>query len=184
MNRIITSTVKSVNIISRSIHSTPSTFFRASTTSLSEIKYAKGPNDDPEIAKKVDKIVEDILSLDILEINQFLEKLQVRGKYPAYEHFTKYGGISSAGPAAAKTEEAPVEEVKVKDSFTLKITEVDASSKIKIIKEVRTITGLGLKEAKELVEKVPSTVKESLTKEDADKFKKILEDVGAKVELV
>lgn len=61
---------------------------------------------------------------------------------------------------------------------------VDAKAKIKVIKEVRTITGLGLKEAKELVEKAPVVLKEGLKKDEAEAFKKLLMDAGAAVELV
>lgn len=61
---------------------------------------------------------------------------------------------------------------------------VDAKAKIKVIKEVRTITGLGLKEAKELVEKAPVVLKEGLKKDEAEAFKKLLMDAGATVELV
>jgi large subunit ribosomal protein L7/L12 len=70
------------------------------------------------------------------------------------------------------------------DAFDLKLAAVDAKAKIKIIKEVRTITGLGLKEAKELVEKAPVVIKEGLPKDEAAELLKTLKDVGADVELV
>lgn len=94
------------------------------------------------------------------------------------------GSGGPAGGAAAPVEEAAPEPVKEKTEFDLKITAVPASAKIKVIKEVRTITGLGLKEAKELVEKAPTLVKDKLSKEDADKFKALLVEAGAEVELV
>jgi large subunit ribosomal protein L7/L12 len=71
-----------------------------------------------------------------------------------------------------------------KTSFSLKLTDVPATAKIKIIKEVRTITGLGLKEAKDLVEKSPTMIKEGLKKEEAEGFMKLLAEAGAKVELL
>jgi large subunit ribosomal protein L7/L12 len=80
--------------------------------------------------------------------------------------------------------EAVEEPPKVKDIFELKLKVVDAKAKIKIIKEVRTITGLGLKEAKDLVEKAPCIVKDNLSKADADKFLKVLVEAGAEAELV
>ncbi len=96
------------------------------------------------------------------------------------------GAVGGAGAAAgAAAAAAPVEEKKEeKTAFSLKLTVVDASVKIKVIKEVRTITGLGLKEAKDLVEKAPTMIKEGLKKEEAENFKKLLIDAGAKVELL
>lgn len=90
-------------------------------------------------------------------------------------------GGSAGGEGAAAAAEKPKE----KDAFTIKISAaVDAKAKIKVIKEVRAITGLGLKEAKELVEKAPVVVKEGVKKEDAENFKKILVESGAQIELV
>ena len=88
------------------------------------------------------------------------------------------GGVMMAGgPAAAA---APVEEAKTTFDVVLKAA---GDKKIQVIKEVRTATGLGLKEAKDLVEGAPKVVKEALSKEDAEKLKKTLEDQGATVEL-
>jgi large subunit ribosomal protein L7/L12 len=87
-----------------------------------------------------------------------------------------------AGNAAAAPAAAP-QPVKEKDSFNIKLGAVDQKAKIKVIKEVRAITGLGLKEAKELVEKAPVVIKEGVKKEEAEGFKKILVESGATVEL-
>lgn len=84
--------------------------------------------------------------------------------------------MMAAGPAAAA---APVEE---QTEFNVILAEAGAN-KVNVIKAVRTITGLGLKEAKDLVESAPATVKEAVSKDDAAKFKKELEDAGAKVEV-
>ncbi|KDD76823.1 hypothetical protein H632_c94p0, partial [Helicosporidium sp. ATCC 50920] len=78
---------------------------------------------------------------------------------------------------------APAEEKEEKTSFDLKLESFDAAAKIKVIKEIRGITELGLKEAKELVEGAPAMVKKGLKKEEAEEFKKKLEAVGAKVSL-
>jgi large subunit ribosomal protein L7/L12 len=86
------------------------------------------------------------------------------------------GGGGGAAPAAA----AEVEEAKTTFDVVLKAA---GDKKIQVIKEVRTATGLGLKEAKDLVEGAPKTIKEALSKEDAEKLKKLLEDQGATVEL-
>jgi len=90
------------------------------------------------------------------------------------------GAVMMAGPAAGAAAAAPAEE---KTNFDVVLTAVDASKKIATIKVVREATGLGLKEAKDLVEGAPKTVKEALPKADAEKLKKQLEEQGAKVEL-
>ena len=84
-------------------------------------------------------------------------------------------GAATGGDAAAA--DAPKAE---KTEFDLKLESFNAADKLKVIKEVRTITGLGLKESKELVEKAPSVIKAGLSKEDADKFKALLESNGGK----
>jgi large subunit ribosomal protein L7/L12 len=82
--------------------------------------------------------------------------------------------VAAAGPAAAAVEE--------QTEFTVVLAEAGAN-KVNAIKAVRAITGLGLKEAKDLVESAPATVKDAVSKDDAAKFKKELEDAGAKVEI-
>lgn len=94
-------------------------------------------------------------------------------------------GVSAAAPvavAAAPGAAAGGAAAEEKTDFTLVLVDGGAN-KINVIKEVRAITGLGLKEAKDLVEGAPKNVKEGLNKEDAEKFKKLLADAGAKVEL-
>jgi len=85
-------------------------------------------------------------------------------------------GPAAGGPAAAAAPE-------VKTEFTVVLEGYDAAKKINVIKIVRELTGLGLKEAKELVEGFPKPVKENISKDDAEKMKKQLEDGGAKVSL-
>jgi large subunit ribosomal protein L7/L12 len=90
------------------------------------------------------------------------------------------GGVAMMAPAGpAAVAEKPAE----KTEFTVVLAGFDAAKKINVIKVVREITGLGLKEAKDLVEGAPKPVKENISKEDADKLKKQLEDGGAKVEI-
>ena len=86
----------------------------------------------------------------------------------------------AAAPAAGGAAAAPAEE---QTEFTVVLKEYPADKKVTVIKVIREITGLGLKEAKDLVEAVPSTVKEAVSKADSDSFKKKLEDAGAKVEI-
>ena len=116
-------------------------------------------------------VVSFIESMSVLELSQLVKELE-----------TKFG-VSAAAPVAAAAvggAAAPVAEAKT--SFTVVLSDAGAN-KINVIKEVRTITGLGLKEAKDLVEGAPKTVKEGVAKADADDMKKKLEAAGAKVEL-
>jgi large subunit ribosomal protein L7/L12 len=91
------------------------------------------------------------------------------------------GVVMAAGPAAAGA--APAEKPAEKTEFTVVLEDFAADKKINVIKVVREITGLGLKEAKDLVEGKPKPVKENVSKEEAEKIKKQLEDGGAKVSL-
>mmetsp|Transcript_30485 Transcript_30485/g.33270 ORF Transcript_30485/g.33270 Transcript_30485/m.33270 type:complete len:181 (+) Transcript_30485:72-614(+) len=134
-------------------------------------------------SEKVKKISDEILTLSTLEMNQLIVALQSKlGVSDAL-----LAGVGSGG-GGGKQAEAPAaaepEPVKEKEVFGIKIGAVDAKAKIKIIKEVRAITGLGLKEAKELVEKAPVTIKDGLKKDEAEGFKKILVEAGAVVELI
>ena len=88
----------------------------------------------------------------------------------------------SAAPVAVAGAAGPAAAVEEQTEFTVVLTD-GGDKKINVIKEIRTITGLGLKEAKDLVEGAPKTVKEGISKADAENIKKVLEAVGAKVEL-
>ena len=126
------------------------------------------------MAVSKDEILDAISKLTLLEvvdlISDFEKKFGVTAAAPV--------AVAAAGPAGAAA--APVEE---KTEFTVLLKEYPADKKVTVIKVIREITGLGLKEAKDLVEGVPSTVKESVSKADSDAMKKKLEDVGAKVEV-
>src|SRR5574340_341126 len=113
------------------------------------------------------KIVDDLSSLTVLEAAQLSKLLEEKW------------GVSAAAPVAvaAAAAAAPVEE---KTEFTV-VLAATGDKKIEVIKEVRAITGLGLKEAKDLVEGAPKPVKEGVNKEEADKIKAQLEKAGAKV---
>ena len=94
------------------------------------------------------------------------------------------GGVMvAAAPGAAAGGAPAAEEKKEKTEFTVTLDGFDAAKKINVIKVVRELTGLGLKEAKDLVEGAPKPVKENVTKDEAEKMKKALEDGGAKVSL-
>ena len=117
------------------------------------------------------KIVDDLSGLTVLEAADLAKMLEEKWGVSAAAAVAV-----AAGPAAAA---APVEE---KTEFTVMLTAV-GEKKIEVIKEVRALTGLGLKEAKDLVEGAPKAVKEGVNKEEAEKIKATLEKVGAKVEL-
>ena len=117
------------------------------------------------------KIVDDLSSLTVLEAAELAKLLEEKWGVSAA------AAVAVAGPAAAAA--APVEE---KTEFSVVLTAA-GEKKIEVIKEVRAITGLGLKEAKDLVEGAPKPVKEGVNKEEADKLKAQLEKAGAKVEL-
>lgn len=95
------------------------------------------------------------------------------------------GGAPAAQAAGGAAEAAPAEEAapKEKTHYDVELTEFDAATKVKLIKEVRAILGLGLKEAKECVESAPTWLKKELVKDEAEKLKETLEAVGGKVRL-
>src|SRR5256714_5642572 len=117
------------------------------------------------------KIVDELSSLTVLEAADLAKMLEERWGVSAA------AAVSVAGPAAAAA--APAEE---KSEFTVVLAAV-GDKKIEVIKEVRALTGLGLKEAKDLVEGAPKPVKEGIPKDEAEKVKAQLEKAGAKVEL-
>ncbi len=119
------------------------------------------------------KIVDDLSSLTVLEAAELAKLLEEKWGVSAAAAVAV-----AAGPAGAA---APV--VEEQTEFTVVLADYDAAKKINVIKVVREITGLGLKEAKDLVEGAPKTVKENLAKEEAEKLKKELEEQGATVEL-
>ena len=122
---------------------------------------------------KVDTILEEIKGLTLLEASDLVKKMEETFGVSAAAATVVAGG--GAGAAAA----APVEE---KTEFTVVLTDV-GGNKINVIKAVREVTSLGLKEAKDLVDGAPKTVKEGVSKDEAATIKKKFEDVGAKVEV-
>ena len=118
------------------------------------------------------QIVEDLSALTVLEAAELSKMLEERW------------GVSAAAPvaAAAATAAAPAEEVEEQTEFNVILATI-GEKKINVIKEVRAITGLGLKEAKDLVEAAPKAVKEGVSKDEAAKLKEQLESAGATVEV-
>jgi large subunit ribosomal protein L7/L12 len=120
------------------------------------------------------KIVDDLSNLTVLEAAELAKLLEEKWGVSAAAAVAVAGPAAGGGGAAA-----PVEE---KTEFTV-VLAAAGDKKIEVIKEVRAITGLGLKEAKDLVEGAPKPLKEGVNKEEADKIKAQLEKAGAKVEL-
>ena len=120
------------------------------------------------------KLVDELSSLTVLEAAELSKLLEEKWGVSAAAPVAVAAAPAGGGAAAA-----PVEE---QTEFTVILAKI-GDKKINVIKEVRTITGLGLKEAKDLVEGAPKTVKEAVTKDDAAKFKKQLEEQGASVEI-
>jgi large subunit ribosomal protein L7/L12 len=121
---------------------------------------------------KIEKLVEDLSGLTVLEAAELAKLLEDKW------------GVSAAAPvaAAAAPAAAAAAPAAEKTEFTVVLTDA-GDKKINVIKEIRAITGLGLKEAKDLVEAAPKEVKADVNKDEAAKIKKQLEDAGAKVEL-
>jgi large subunit ribosomal protein L7/L12 len=117
------------------------------------------------------KIVDDLSGLTVLEAADLAKMLEEKWGVSAA------AAVAVAGPAAG-----PAAAVEEKTEFTVMLAAI-GEKKIEVIKEVRALTGLGLKEAKDLVEGAPKPVKEGVTKDEAEKIKATLEKVGAKVEL-
>jgi large subunit ribosomal protein L7/L12 len=126
---------------------------------------------------KTDEILEQLKTLTLLEASELVKAIEeafgVSAAAPAG------GMMMMAGPGAA----APAEEVEEKTEFDVILDEVPADKKIAVLKAVRELTGLGLKEAKELVESTPKAVKEGMAKEAAEEAKKAIEAAGGKVSI-
>jgi large subunit ribosomal protein L7/L12 len=129
-----------------------------------------------KISEKLQSILTSIETLTVLELAELVKALEVKfgvSAAAAAPVAIAGGGGAAAGGAAAAEE---------KTSFTVILASA-GDKKINVIKEIRTVTSLGLKEAKDLVEGAPKTIKEDVNKEEAEKIKKILEAQGAKVEI-
>ena len=128
-----------------------------------------------KISDKLQAILTSIETLTVLELAELVKALEVKfgvSAAAAAPVAIAAGGAAAGGAAAAEE----------KTSFTVVLTSA-GDKKINVIKEIRTVTSLGLKEAKDLVEGAPKTIKEDVTKEEATKIKTVLEAQGAKVEI-
>ena len=121
-------------------------------------------------SEKITALIDEVKALTVLELSELVKALE--------EEFGVSAAAMAAPAAGAAAEAAPE-----KTEFDVVLTGFDAAAKIKVIKAVREITGLGLAEAKGAVEGAPTTLKEAVSKDEAEELKKKLEEVGGKVEL-
>ncbi len=128
------------------------------------------------MAEKIDQIVEELKTLTLLEANELIQKIE--------ETFGVDASAVGGGTMVMAAAGAPAEEAEEKTEYDLMLDEVPADKKIAVLKVVRGITGLGLKEAKELVESAPKMVQEAIAKDAAEDAKKQIEDAGGKASLV
>ena len=122
-------------------------------------------------SEKITALIEEVKALTVLELSELVKALE--------EEF----GVSAAAMAAPAAGGAAAPAAEEKTEFDVVLASFDAAAKIKVIKAVREITGLGLAEAKGVVEGAPKTLKEAVSKDEAEEMKKTLEEAGAKVEL-
>ena len=122
-------------------------------------------------SEKITAMIEEVKALTVLELSELVKALE--------EEF----GVSAAAMAAPAAGGAAAEAAEEKTEFDVVLAGFDAAAKIKVIKAVREITGLGLAEAKAAVEGTPKTLKEAVGKDEAEELKKKLEEAGGKVEL-
>jgi large subunit ribosomal protein L7/L12 len=127
------------------------------------------------MSEKIDQIVEDLKTLTLLEASELVSKIE--------ETFGVDASAAAGGGVVMAAAPGAVEEVEEKTEFNLMLNEVPADKKIAVLKVVRGLTGLGLKEAKELVESAPKQIQEGLPKDAAEEAKKQIEDAGGKASL-
>lgn len=131
------------------------------------------------MSEKTDQILEELKSLSLLEASELVK--QIEEAFGVDASASAGGGMMMMAAPGAAPGAAAAEPEEEKTEFDVILEEFPADKKIAILKVVRTITGLGLKEAKDLVESAPKPIKEATNKEDAEGIKKQLEEAGAKV---
>ncbi len=122
------------------------------------------------MSEKITQIIEEVKAMTVLELSELVKALE--------EEF----GVSAAAPVAVAAAPGAAAAAEEKTEFDVVLTEV-GGNKVGVIKVVKEVTGLGLKEAKEIVDNAPKTLKEAASKDDAEAIKAKLEEAGAKVEL-
>ena len=127
------------------------------------------------MSEKIDQIVEDLKTLTLLEASELVSKIE--------ETFGVDASAAAGGAVVMAAAPGAAEEVEEKTEFNVMLDEVPADKKIAVLKVVRGLTGLGLKEAKELVESAPKQIQEGMAKDAGEEAKKQIEDAGGKASL-
>ena len=157
--------------------------FTPSSVYLAEPAAATTEEIRPFQWEKADAIFQKVVKLDAVEIKLLVDTVNERlGNIITDEFMERMEQSKGQAASMQEAEDAPQEEAKT--DFDVKLTGFEAKAKIKVIKEIRAITSLGLKEAKALVEGAPKVVKASIKMEEAEELKKKLEDVGGTVEII
>mmetsp|Transcript_23433 Transcript_23433/g.30425 ORF Transcript_23433/g.30425 Transcript_23433/m.30425 type:complete len:179 (-) Transcript_23433:280-816(-) len=132
---------------------------------------------------KIEALCDDVCKLNVIELAEFLELFKEKAGLKDSDLMGAAPVAVAAPVGAVSTEEAAAPPKEEKEFFDIKLTGYDDKAKIKIIKEIRGLTGLGLKEAKEVVEGVPSVFMKEIKKEEADEIVKKITELGGKIEL-
>jgi len=141
------------------------------------------PSLDGSAPQRIQDLADDILHLNMLEMHELIKMVQDHFGWTD-EDFDEINMAMATTVQASDVSEEGGTVVDEKTAFDLKLEGFDAKSKIKVIKEVRAIAGLGLKDAKEMVESAPTTIMKDLKKDKAEELKKKLEEIGASIEIV
>lgn len=128
------------------------------------------------MSTKIDEIIEKLKNISLLEASELIKKIEET--FGVDSNMPTYSSLNNNNTITAKAEAPTVEE---KTEFDVIIQEVPTAKRITVIKAVRSLTSLGLKEAKDLIESIPKAVSEGLSKEKAEEAKKLLEEAGASV---
>lgn len=134
------------------------------------------------MTEKLEKIIEELKTLTLVETAELVKKIEETFGVDASAGIIPANIIAGISGSPSNTS-TPVSAVEEKTTFDIILTEVPADKKIAILKIVRNLTGLGLKESKDIVDNTPKTLKEGVSKEEADSIKKELETAGAKINL-
>ena len=178
-----------MTVQSRNFHQTSNTrdVAPASAATTKGVSSKTGEPIAPFASPKVEALFQKIIWLDMVEVHLLAElineKMGITISDAERERMARGGGGGGRGGSKSE-DDAPAEAIVEKSVFDLKLLGFDAKNKIKVIKEVRSMTNLGLKEAKELVEGVPATLKKDIKKEEAEELKTLLEGLGAQVDIV
>ena len=127
------------------------------------------------MSEKINQIIEELKTLTLLEASELVAAIE--------ETFGVDASAATGGGAMVMATTVPTEDVEEKTEFDISLDEVSTDKKIAVLKVVRSITGLGLKEAKELVESAPKVIQEGIATDTAEEVKKQIEDAGGKVSL-